>query len=205
MKHETRTRRAWAANILAFYLDAPDLTRALGREWYAEESKRCADFARRHGRTLPAVAGAAAAISPGLRWEFTFAHLAALLKDPEAKVPTYSRANVLKALRCLRGDDPRDVLGGPKVIAFYNLLVTGAASGDVVIDGHAMDICRMSRKGVRNTERFEIRAARYRVAADAYREAADVLGESAHAVQATCWIHWREAWGVVPGREPGED
>ena len=205
MRHETRTRRAWVANILALYLDAPDLTRAAGREWYAEESKRCVDFARRHERTLPAIAGAAAAISPGLRWEFTFAHLAALLKDPEHKVPTYSRAFVLKALRCLRGDDPRDVLGGPKVIAFYNLLVTGAASGDVVVDGHAMDICRMSREGTRNPERYEITDARYRVATDAYREAAEVVGEAGHVVQAACWIHWREAWGIAPARKPGED
>ena len=203
MRHETRTRRAWAANILAIYLDAPDLTRAAGREWYAEERKRCADFARRHGRTLTAVAGAAAAISPGMRWEYTFAHLAALVKDPEHKVPTYSRAFVLKALRCLRGDNPADVLGGPKVTAFYQLLA-GINADVVVVDGHAMDVCRLTREGVRG-ERYEITAARYRVAADAYREAADVLGEVAHAVQATCWIHWRDQWSVTLAREPGED
>ena len=206
MKRELRTRRAWAANILALYLDAPELTQAAGREWYVIESERCTDFGRRFGRSLRAVAGAAAAISPGMRWDLVFSHLAALLKDPESKVPTYSREFVRRAVACLNGADPADVLGGPKVTAFYRLLASGATSDDVVIDGHAMDICRFTRTGIRakGAERYGITAARYRVAVDAYREAAEVLGEAPHAVQAGCWIYWRDLYRVST-REPGEE
>lgn len=202
------TRRA-VANILAIYLDAPALTQEAGRQWYAEARAQCVDFARRHRLKADAVAGAAAAISPGLRWESTFAHLAALRRDERAPVPTYCREFVLRALRCFAGEDPRAVLAGPKVTAFYELLA-GRNMAAVVIDGHAWNIARGECVTFRDSEDYRAPAAakltarRHRVATAAYREAAEVLGEAPHAVQACTWIHWKNIHSQR-GREPGED
>ena len=212
MTRETRDRRAISratANIIALYLDAPELTQSAGHLWYYEEGKRCADFARRHGLTRDAVAGAAAAISPGMNWDYVFSHLAALRRDPESKVPTYSREFVRRAVACLNGADPLDVLGGPKVRAFYSLLARRDMDA-VVIDGHAWNIARGASDDFRNRPGYtppaagQVTARRYRIAAAAYREAAEVLGEPAHSVQACTWVHWKSIHSQR-GREPGED
>lgn len=195
---------AYAHNILAIYLDCDDLTRAAGSEWYALERQRCADFGRRVGVPADRVAGAAAAISPGLRYETTFAYLSALLRDPKAAVPTYNRANVNKALAILSGESPLAVLGGDKVRAFYGLL-SGTDLGAVVIDGHAINIARLKISGIRSLPAAaRVTPTRYRLAAAAYREVADLVGVPAHAVQAATWIHWRNLITQFE-RQPGED
>ena len=206
---DVRAVKRATANILAIYLDAPGLTQEAGRQWYAVERERCGDFARHEGLTLAAVAAAAAAISPGMNWDFVFSHLAALRVDPDARVPTYSREFVRRAVACLNGADPREVLGGPKVTAFYGLL-SGTDLDAVVIDGHAWNIARgecltfRERPGYRAPARMEVTPRRLRVAVTAYREAGEVLGEPAHSVQAAAWIHWKYIHSPR-GREPGED
>lgn len=206
---ERRAVKAYAQNILAIYLDADDATREAGARWYALEGERCADFARAHRLTRDTVAGAAAAISPGLRYETTFAYLDALLRDPAARVPTYSREFVRRAVAILQGEDPLAVLGGPKVRAFYALLA-GRDYDAVVIDGHALNIARgqyevfRAREDYRPSAGMRVTEARYRRAVIAYREIADLVGAAPHAVQATTWIHWRNITRS-DGRQPGED
>lgn len=195
---DRRQHKRMVANILALYLDAPGLIQGAGRVWYYEESARCADWAGRHGVTLDQAAGAAAVISPGMRWENVFSHLTALQRNPHHKVPTYSREFVERALRILSGKVPADsVVSGPKVTAFYRLLATAGRADDVVIDGHAWNIATDNavvfrrRPGYAPPESSRVTDKRYRLAVEAYREAGEVLGERAHAVQATCWVHWR--------------
>lgn len=208
-KLDARDIKRATANILAVYLDAPELTRHAGRCWYAEERAKCRDFARRHRLNLAAVAGAAAAISPGMRWDSVLSHLNALLRNPESRVPTYCKEFVRRAVACLRGENPLDVLSGPKVLAFYGLL-SGTAVDAVVIDGHAWNIARMASDVFRDRPGYsapavaEVTRRRYRIAAAAYREAAEVLGEHPHAVQAATWVHWKNVH-LPRGREPGED
>ena len=199
----------YAHNILAIYLDADDATRAAGANWYALEGIRCADFARRQGLTRDAVAGAAAAISPGLRYETTFSYLLALLVNPRASVPTYSKEFVRRAAAILKGAEPLTVLSGPKVTTFYSLLA-GRDMSAVVIDGHALNIARGEYAVFRDREDYTAPAAcrvtsrRYRLAAAAYREVAELVGAAPHAVQACTWIHWRDITRRLT-REPGED
>jgi hypothetical protein len=209
LQRDTRDIRRATANILAVYLDAPELTQYAGRVWYAEERDRCADFARWNALTLAAVAGACAAISPGMRWDWVLASVRSLLSNPEAKVATYCREFVARAVRCLRGEDPDVVLSGPKVRAFYGLL-SGTALDGVVIDGHAWNIARgvcatfRDRPGYTAPLAGVVTARRYRIAVAAYQEAAEVLGEVPHAVQATAWVHWKNIY-TRAAREPGED
>lgn len=202
MAHMTRAQtdardlRRYTGNILAVYLDAPGGTQEAGRHWYRLERARCAGYAKRRGLTLAAVAGAAAAISPGMHWDYVLAHVEALRVNPRASVPTYSREFTRRAVACLRGGDPREVLSGPKVRAFYFLLA-GEDCDAVVVDGHAWNVERGECAVFRNRPGYTVPAAqsitprRYRLAAAAYREAAEVLGELPHAVQAATWLHWK--------------
>lgn len=191
-----------ATSILAIYLDAPTLTREAGARWYSEEADRCAFFGRVHSIPAHCVAGAAAAISPGMRWDAVFAHLSYLVKNPNARVPTYSKEFVRRAVRCLKGEDPAAVLSGPKVTAFYALLARLDLTA-VVIDGHAWNICIgkplvfRQRPGFTPPKTSRVTARRYRLAAAAYRQVAADLGIPAHAVQATVWLHWRT---VISGK-----
>jgi hypothetical protein len=193
-----------ARNILAIYLECSDTQRAAGAEWYAEEHARLVDFAQRHGMTVTAAAGAASAISPGMRWEFVHAHLAALRKNPRHSVPTYCRAFVEKAVAILGGRDPLEVLIGPKTRAFFQLLRDPHTSGPVVVDGHALNIARGVPTPIRGDQvpaAGRVTAARYRRAAAAYREVAELCGAAPHHVQAATWIYWRDALDAARGRK----
>jgi hypothetical protein len=193
---DARLIKAYAKNILALYLDADAITRAAGAVWYAVERERCASFGAERGISGHLIAGAASAISPGMRWENVFSHLAALIANPNARVPTYSKEFVRRAVRILNGESPATVLSGPKVTAFYGLL-SGADLDAVVVDGHAFNIARgqwevfRKRPGYSPTAGSRINTARYRRTAQAYREVAEITGDAAHAIQATTWIHWR--------------
>jgi hypothetical protein len=137
-----------------------------------------------------------------MRWEFVFGHLAALHLDHAHKVPTYSREFVNRAIACLTGAAPLDVLSGPKTRAFYGLL-SGRDCDAVVIDGHAFNIARGACSPIRGgaPAAAAVTKARYRKAAAAYREVADLVGEPPHAVQAATWIFWREALDISESRE----
>lgn len=195
-ERNARTVTRYAKNIRAVYDVTDALTRVAGALWYKTERNRCADFGERYNLSSVRVAGAAAAISPGLRWETTFSHLAALLRDSSHPVPTYNREFVRRAARILNGEQPLDVLSGPKVTAFY-LLLAGIDLNAVVIDGHALNIARgervvfREREGYRAPAAARVTEARYRLAVLAYRRVAGDLDIPAHAVQATTWIHWR--------------
>jgi hypothetical protein len=192
----------YTRNILRVYRDAPRRLRTDGARWYAVESDKLATLADELGKPLASVAGAAAAISPGMRWdlvEYYVRELAGPSPD-DVSVPTYSRANVDKAIKCLLGADPLDTLGGDKVRAFFTLLWLRGATDDVVIDGHAYNIARAERTALRGDNipaAARVTKARYRWAAAAYRRAAEILGIAPHAVQAVTWLHWRERYGVA--------
>jgi hypothetical protein len=197
-KAERRAIAKAADRIISLYLTAEDLEHGAGALWYAEESARLEDFARRHSIPFDRVCGAASAISPGMRWELVPSHLAALAKNPRHSVPTYSRAFVEKALAILRGADPLETLGGPKTRAFY-LLLSRRDMDAVVIDGHAWNIARGVAAPIRGNvpAAGRVTAKRYRIAAAAYRAAAEVLGCAPHAVQATTWIFWRRMLDIA--------
>lgn len=190
----------YTRNILRAYGHAKRDVRRHGALWYARESDKLAALAAELRLPLESVCGAAAAISPGMRWELVPDYVRALHRDPETRVPTYSSVFTLRAVRCLRGEDPDRILSGPKVRAFYLLLVTRGGSHDaVVIDGHAFNIARARRAPLRGDvpAAARVTAARYRWAAEAYRRAAAILGVAPHAVQATTWVYWRNLHEVT--------
>jgi hypothetical protein len=134
---EKRIREAWD--------DRSHVEDVTGEAWYRIARQECAEVAFETILPVERIIGAVAAISPGLRWSrniFWARELAVAWNEGRAEditgVPTYSFENVRKAIRCLAGEDPCKVLSGPKVTAFYALILS---SGDdvtrVCIDGHA--------------------------------------------------------------------
>ena len=187
-------------------LDRPaDARRAL--EWYGAARIFCVGIGRPHGLTLEAVAGAIAALSPQVSWREQTAYAPAILdawaQDAPIPGPGYT-ANKVKAVRILDGAPPLDVLGGPKVRAFYRCILTGGADPSAVcVDRHAWAIAHgIERTGSRGGAHApELTAKRYREAAAAYVDAAARLRDAYPAlapiltparVQSLTWTHWRE-------------
>lgn len=179
-------------------LDDRDAARA-ALEWYDRARAWAESLAAAYGFTLEAVAGAVAALSPNVTWEsqleWTPRVLEAFRVDAEALPgPAYGR-NKGKAAAILAGADPLEILGGPKVRAFYAGIMAGGNTAAVCIDRHAwalaygagaVDVC--------------LTAKRYRDAAQAYRDATAALvrafptleAELTPArVQALTWVYWR--------------
>lgn len=161
-------------------------------------------------------AGVIAALSPRLAWRknVEYAELAYMVyrqamdhplmprtgEVPEAffagSIPTLN-ANARKAFRILSGQDPEDVLGGPKVRAFYFTIVNPSDPRAVVVDRHAIDI---TFGQVLNDQARGLALGRkgaYDTVAELYRRAARIisaeLGEmwTPAQVQATTWTYWR--------------
>lgn len=199
-KLHARQSRAWRARIRKALRDATPEQRYVGIVWYGRAHAQVKDAAERHGVSLRAMAGAVAAISPGLAWERNVLHAEQLaayvngrgqrafgggIKRPA--VPTYSHANVEKALACLRGAEPTDYVTGPKVSAFYRLLVNPQDNEACCIDGHAIMLVRDTRQQLRSAAGNAARSEQARIQ-DAYRAEARRCGLLPNQVQAICWL-----------------
>lgn len=198
-----------------WYARARDLAVKLAHFQLLESEGRdyaVADFEREVERA----AGVIAALSPRLAWRknVEYAQLAYMQwvdiqkwrdNPPDGDVaaaffagmiPTLN-ANARKAFRILNGESPEDVLGGPKVRAFYFTIVNPADPRGVVVDRHAIDI---TFGQVLNDQARGLALGRkgaYDKVAELYRRAARIisaeLGEvwTPAQVQATTWTYWR--------------
>lgn len=187
-----------AVNVLRCYDGATWEQRADGAAWYARNAALLADVAERTGANVCAIIGAAAAISPGMDWnQVPICVLRLAKRERGLSIPTYSQANVAKARACLKGLAPLDVLGGPKVRAFYDCLTAHATTRAVCIDGHAARIARNMPGPIRGEAAADARVTpyQYTMIADAYRLAADAHGIAPHAMQAITWLAWKGGAG----------
>lgn len=181
--------------------DAREADAALA--WYCGALRFCAALGRVFDFPAETVAGALAALSPKVGWEVQCAWapvvLEAYRKGDSMPGPGYN-LNKAKAYRILDGAAPLDVLGGPKVRAFYAGIVTSGAADEVCIDRHAWTIAagidRIGLRGGAHTARLTDK--RYREAAEAYVAAASGLRSAfrddrltSANVQALCWAWWR--------------
>ena len=208
-------------NITATFRQATDGDRAIGHGWYTRArdlAEKLADEFSEDWEPFPVLkaAGVIAALSPRLAWRknveyaelayMTFRQMqrelpASLTEDTRQAVfagviPTLN-ANARKAYRILNGEAPEDVLGGPKVRAFYFTIVNPTDPRAVVVDRHAIDI---TFGQVLNDQARGLALGRkgaYDKVSELYRRAARIisaeLGEvwTPAQVQATTWTYWR--------------
>lgn len=176
--------------VLAEYGRAGEAIREAGRDWYPSAEREARAIAALAPRGIGPSRGAAiiAALSPraqwvtNLRWAGQVAAAAAIDADCPAVGLLPNRA---KAWRIAHGEDPREVLGGPKVRAFWRNLAG---------DPEAVTVDVWAAKAV-GQDPNRLTPARYRAIAEAYRTAAHETGEDPRDIQAIVWLSYR---GVKP-------
>lgn len=194
---EPRTAAARVELVARRALD--DAARARdGLDWYENARRFCAGIGRPYGLSVESTAGALAALSPQVSWDVQTAWAPAILDAwkqgaPILPGPGYGR-NRAKAARILDGAPPLDVLGGPKVRAFYRSIVSAGATDAVCIDRHAWAIAGGGPALKLTDKRYREAARAYVDAAAALRAAFPELAPSLTAarVQALTWVWWRD-------------
>lgn len=184
--------RAMADNLLnvfnAIQCADPD-TFNDGLNWYNEAHSFCAITAIEHGLSLSSVAAIVAALSPAVAWEKNKEDAASLIVDPEnAIVSTYGK-NREKAVQIVLGADPDEILGGDKVISFYNNILYPERNDRVTIDRHAI---RAAIGDFDNSSDYLVKYAytpkRYANMANGYKLAAKQTNVLPHQLQAVAWL-----------------
>lgn len=211
-------------NITAAFRLATDGDRAIGHGWYARARDLAESLAFTYDdgsdweTRVRKAAGVIAALSPRLAWRknVEYARLAYMVhadivarKNPllpqrgevteaffAGMIPTLN-ANARKAFRILDGGDPDEVLGGPKVRAFYFTITNPTDPRAVVVDRHAIDIAFGEVLNDQSRGVALGRKGAYDAVSALYRKAAVIisreLGEvwTPAQVQATTWTYWR--------------
>jgi hypothetical protein len=204
MDTDVRTR---TQNITSTFRKASQQDRTAGRDWYRRARRLAEELDPGHVERAAAVI---AVLSPRLSWEknVELARLAyrwhaergdlgCAMSGTLAAWPGL-RTNALKAFRILGGEDPDDVVAGPKVRAFWHTIVDPSDPRAVVVDRHAIDVAagRVLDDKVRG--HLLGRKGAYDALSDQYRRAARVLSKetgedwSPAEVQAVTWSSWRD-------------
>lgn len=187
---------ASAGNVLAAFDRATKRQRTEGMEWYRNAHGLAASLDPRDPRRA---AGVIAALSPRTSWA-TNVKLAGLAYEQGYASGTLARS-CAAATRILHGEDPLDVLSGPKVMAFFANIADPNDARTVCIDRHAIDVAAGERLS------DTVRARRYPLSkpdayerfAELYRYAAGVLGLRPGDVQAVTWVWRRQTSAVAMG------
>jgi len=165
--------------------DAADAeTRRLGAAWYghAQEQAMCMAVS---DATLDTACGVIAALSPRCGWAQNLAWAARVLaakRQRKGCPAVHTTAMREQAWRIAGGEDPLDVLNGPKVRAFYRNLTGDPNSVTVDVWAARVATGDASTAGPGKS---------YDQISSAYREAARLRGVAPSTMQATCWIHIR--------------
>lgn len=105
-------------------------------QWYDDARDFARALAAEHNATLETVAGIIAVLSPQLQWDRNKRLAAQVMREGWPEEGCLVR-NAEKARRIWRGEDPEDVLSGPKVTAFYRAILGDESA--VVLDGHMLN------------------------------------------------------------------
>jgi hypothetical protein len=176
------------AELLAYRaLSRPDSKQA--REWYRDALTFCEDIAYDLRIPIQAVVGFVAAMSPRNSWSSQLKNTRSQIEDAILGVPIRfagTNANKRKAQAIIDGKgQPMAILGGPKVRAFYQAILSAGKSGPAVIDVHAWACVSSDFSG-------KLGLPAYRAACEAFQLAADRMGLSVHEVQALAWVEHRK-------------
>lgn len=198
-KKKTRiSHKRMVTNIRDVFNSAAPQERLEGMNWYLKAHVEANAMATKYRIPTAQAVGVVAALSPGNVWERNLEHARLLINDFKAGlrgadlplVGSYGRNNVTKSERILLGEDPRDVLGGLKVRAFYECLLNpwNPADSAVCIDRHAKSIAM----GYRVLDKdASVSPKQYALISAAYRAAANELQLAPHQIQAITWVAWR--------------
>jgi hypothetical protein len=139
--------------------------------------------------TTEQVAALIAAFSPQMGWKQNLERAEAAIVSHLSGVPITGQTvdNCQKAQRILDGEEPLEVLGGMKVRAFYQCIMTQGQTDVVCVDRHAVAAWYLPGQVVWGS----LTPKRYHAVAADYVTAARVLGVSPAVCQAIVWCAWR--------------
>lgn len=179
----------WPSLIEQWFDKADTATIDKGLNWYRNVHESARQMAADAMVPLHTVVGVLAALSPACPWERNLFETKGLLDQAPINCTTY-RPNVVKARLILAGRDPQDILGGPKVTSFYQLIMNPRDNYRVCVDRHAVRVCTR-RKWKSDKEASRFLKSQYERCADAYRIVADRMDLLPHQVQAVTWEVFR--------------
>jgi hypothetical protein len=183
MRQSDMTKR-----VLRHWRRASAAELAEGMAWYARAGELADALSAGAPITRAQACGVIAALSPRQQWVTNVTGAVALVdayargeSDPPSVGLGLSRSRAWAILH--HPGDPLDVLGGPKVRAFY---------ANIMGDAHAVTVDVWAARAAegRRDDRAPTRG-RYRRIADAYRAAADIAGVTPREMQAAVWVHVR--------------
>jgi hypothetical protein len=186
-----------AHNLDRAWVEATPEQREDGMGWYARAHAACVVMGEKYNLPVTAVCGVIAALSPGRGWEINLRDaqefLHAFSKGARGKdlpaVGTYGGANLRKAERCARGEEPLLVLGGLKVRAFYTCLANPPDPVTVCLDRHMKYAARGERLSDRESA---ITPVEYRTLVKHFQRGARNAKVLPSQYQAVLWVVWRD-------------
>lgn len=203
-----------ARNFTDVYDLTSDLERARGAGWYTfawNQARAYAETHWHHGtqRRTAQAAAILAVTSQNTGWDRNL-ELAVAVFRAKGDLTGGTFAPVRdKCSRLFHGEDPWQVIGGPKVRAFYACIIAQGNCDDVVIDRHMAHIAfgQILEANQRNTKLRQTKSRDgYGACVDALRQACRYINQrdGAHwtpaKLQATLWCAWRN---VLLGEDRG--
>jgi hypothetical protein len=184
--------RAHIAGVIA---QATDAEVEDGKAWYSTAATFARGLSERYGIRYVQACGIVAALSPGTSWDRNLVLAETMVSTGDCK-HAYGDA-IRKARRILEGESCYSVLGGQKVLSFFDNIAMAEHSQSVTVDRHAYAIAM----GVLHADDAETKGLQrkgvYTRVADAYRAVADELGLQPHQCQAIAWVVHRRLKGLV--------
>ena len=184
-------------NIVDAYHSASPASHAEGELWYTEAHEIAKQISTLLGSDDVRIgAGILSALSPQMEWGDNVSEAILFCSTGYSKRQT--QANNDKAILIASGENPEEILGGEKVLAFYHAILNPAGQGNAVIDRHAMKVYAgtkaVSKKDLSRVfgNKRVMRRMQY-----AYKRAGRELGVHHHIVQSTTWIQYRKDKGIV--------
>jgi len=162
-----------------------------GLTWYLEAHCFARELGKRHNIHLHKAAGIIAVLSPSITWEQNRKAAEALCVDQSATVGAYG-ANVRKALALLNDAPVNRIVSGPKVRAFWLLIVNPLNSKLVCVDRHAVRIATGRKLDLNDCNVALSRVGSYDRVANCYRRVAKTVNLLPHQVQAITWCAYRK-------------
>jgi len=159
-----------------------------GLDWYYIASRQCQTIADHYGVTFSKVVGIVAALSPGCQWDKNILDAIAILEHGTSAVVSTYGANKSKALSILENGDV-GVLGGRKVLSFYQNILNPHQDNKVTCDRHAANAAADWYQE-HSPQKF-LKGSKYSIIETAYFTAARARGIQGHQAQAIAWLVYK--------------
>ena len=165
-----------------------------GKKWY-RTAHLLAQSLTSDTVSLSCVCGVIAALSPQCSWPENIRAATELLQNGKlGQNPKYAgyQANVDKATRILHGENPLQVLGGQKVLAFYDNMLNYRTSMLVTIDTHAARAAFNKLVLDPREISWVFRVNGNEVLQKAYQTVAKEYKTTPHVLQASLWLRVKD-------------